>query len=292
MQTIQLFNWKLNSIQNILKTIYHQGYDTILINPIQTIKIENKSHWYLSYQPTSFTIGNEYGTKEDLINLCQEANKYHLDIHVEILSNTLPSLNNFNFTLNPDADYMLLMNPNYHKENFIKDYENRFEAINYSLGIPTLNYFNPDINNIVFQYLVELHQCGVKGFNFCGAKHIGLPNDKVFFFQDIKEFIHDNHLYICGDFVGGNKPWRDEFSHYLDLYTTPSNEITDNNKRNLYIENPNIYYHHQHSNLEETYCYLIENNPKVVLYNRNNQDILLTSSSIKTSITKKKIKRK
>ena len=40
------------------------------------------------------------------------------------------------------------------------------------------------LQNIIFEYLKELRDCGVKGLRFDAAKHIGLPNDGVDFFKN------------------------------------------------------------------------------------------------------------
>ena len=76
MRILHLFNWHLNDINKVLEEVSNQGFDAIQINPIQPLKEDGYDHWWMSYQPCDFSIGNQYGTKEELINLCNNARNY------------------------------------------------------------------------------------------------------------------------------------------------------------------------------------------------------------------------
>ena len=61
-----------------------QGFDAIQISPIQPLKEEGQIPWYLLYQPINFSIGNQYGSREELIKLCKESKENNIKI-IEIL---------------------------------------------------------------------------------------------------------------------------------------------------------------------------------------------------------------
>src|SRR5574344_778549 len=87
MRIIHMFNWDLNTVNDNLRLIKYQNFDAIQINPIQPLKEDGKNLWWLSYQPCGFRIGNQYGSKEDLIDLCRNAKKYDLKIIGDVICN-------------------------------------------------------------------------------------------------------------------------------------------------------------------------------------------------------------
>ena len=64
---LHMLQWNLNDIIKELPTIKDCGYTSIQISPVQRCK--DGDEWWCLYQPLGFTIGNRYGSKEDLINL-------------------------------------------------------------------------------------------------------------------------------------------------------------------------------------------------------------------------------
>ena len=108
MRIVHLLNWDLKSIEKILSEIKEQGFDAVQINPMQPFKEEDQFHWWSSYQPLGFRIGNRFGTKEDLISLCTKANSLEVDIIVDVVANhTANKGANDELTPHPDVDKIL-----------------------------------------------------------------------------------------------------------------------------------------------------------------------------------------
>lgn len=87
MRIISCFNWKLEDIAKNYKLIHEQGFDAVQINPIQPLKEDGIKEWWMSYQPVDFKIGNVFGTKEDLINLCRKCNEIGLRVYADAVIN-------------------------------------------------------------------------------------------------------------------------------------------------------------------------------------------------------------
>lgn len=70
----------------------------------------------------------------------------------------------------------------YHAAGFneIKDYNDRLQCTTGQMGgLPDVNTENPDFQFYYMQYVNDLIACGVRGFRYDTAKHIGLPSDPV-----------------------------------------------------------------------------------------------------------------
>lgn len=97
---LQAWCWSFNTIRENLPAIAEAGYTHVQTPPAQLCvtqtkgdkgggnQLYGKGRWYYHYQPTDWKIGNyQVGTKEDLIALCQEAEKYGVKIMVDVLPN-------------------------------------------------------------------------------------------------------------------------------------------------------------------------------------------------------------
>ena len=243
MRIVHLLNWDLKSIEKILLEIKEQGFDAIQINPMQPFKEEDKFYWWSSYQPLDFKIGNRFGTKDDLISLCSKANKLDLNIIVDVVANHMANKSGDDeLTPHDSVAEKLLENEEFWKKKIrLSDGENRYEAVNYLIGLPGLDYKNIMLRKIVLDFLKELKECGVKGFRFDAAKHIGLPRDGVIFFDEVKEFINEEKLFAYGEFLSGNKSWQEEFAIYLPVLTHYSSKLDDLRDEVTFIESHDTY---------------------------------------------------
>lgn len=267
MKIIQLLNWKLESIERELENIKEQGFDAIQINPMQPFKEEKTFHWWSSYQPLGFKIGNMFGTKEDLKRLCDKAKEYDIDIIVDVVLNHVANKDDKNPCLPSErVDKEILDRKDFFKTHLMmKNGDDRFEATVKNIGLPGLNLDNKDLQNIIFRYLYELKSCGVKGIRFDAAKHIGLPKDGVNFFKRLKMFMILNNMYGYGEFLGGNKEWRDELSKYISVLCPYDSKLSNDNKKIAFYESHDTYLNFDHSDListrelcEEDYIYIYE----------------------------------
>ncbi len=243
MKVIQLLNWKLESIEKELENIKKQGFDAIQINPMQPFKEEKEFKWWSSYQPLGFRIGNMYGDKTDLISLCNKAKKYDLDIIVDVV---------LNHTANKSAtepckphetvDKILRENNSFWKPaRMVNNWGNRYEEVTYCIGLPGLDLNNKELQTIIFSYLEELRKCGVSGFRFDAAKHIGLPSDGVDFFKKVKYYLLKNKLYGYGEFLGGDLYWRNEMSKYIGVHMSQGSTISKMNRAVMFNESHDTY---------------------------------------------------
>ena len=250
MKIIQLLNWKLETIEEELENIKKQGFDAIQINPMQPFKEEDIFRWWSSYQPLGLRIGNMFGSKEDLKRLCKKAKEYNLDIIVDVvLNHTANQSGEKPFTPHQNVDKELLENNLFWKEQkMIRNGDDRFDATSAAIGLPGLDLGNPQLQEIIFRFLKELKNCGVKGLRFDAAKHIGLPRDGVDFFIKVRRFMLLNNMYGYGEFLGGHKEWRDEMAKLLMVLAPAGTSLEEINKLVAFIESHDTYLNTDHWN--------------------------------------------
>ena len=243
MRIVHLLNWDLKSIESILEDIKKQGFDGIQINPMQPYKEEKDFHWWSSYQPLGFRIGNRFGDKEALTSLCKKANELGINIIVDVVLNHTANLSGEeNLVPHYNVDDELTGNPAFWKKReMLINGDIREDAVKKNIGLPGLDLSNPDLVKIVFRYLDELKECGVKGFRFDAAKHIGLPNDGVDFFSLVRHYLKDNKLFGYGEFLGGYPSWQEEFATYIPILTHFTSNIKDRNKHYTFIESHDTF---------------------------------------------------
>jgi len=186
MRILQCLNWNIKDIEENLDKIAEQGFDTIQINPVQPLKEDNKDNWWLSYQPCGFSIGNQYGSKEDLIKLCEMAGVYNIKIIVDVILTHMAQEKEM--IPHPRVDQKLTDNQYFWREKKNLqgdwDYNNRYNVTHYCAGnLPGLNLYNWDLQDMISDFLNELTDCGVAGFRIDSGKSIPLPSD---YFENTK----------------------------------------------------------------------------------------------------------
>lgn len=270
MKIIQLLNWKLETIEKELSNIKNQGFDAIQINPMQPFKEEKEFKWWSSYQPLGFRIGNMFGTKEDLKRLCEKAKIYDLDIIVDVvLNHTANKGAEENWLPHPSVDKELLNKDSFWKTSIpMKNGDDRWEATNYSMGLPGLDLSNEALQEIIFNYLKELKKCGVKGLRFDAAKHIGLPKDGVDFFKKVRRFMLLNNMYGYGEFLGGTKQWRDEMAKLLMVLAPRGTTIQNINKLITFFESHDTYLNINDENQEHFHTRNLTNHDLIYIYKK------------------------
>lgn len=181
MRILHLLQMNMNEISKIIPDIKSQGFDAVQISPVQPLKEDRDGEWYMLFQPIGFRIGNYYGSKEDLVNLCKIANENDIRIIVDVVCNHMANLDqNHELTPHPNVDNCLKENPDFWKEQKpIQNWENRDEVIHYCMNLPGLNLANKQLQEIILNFLIELAECGVGGFRFDAAKQIALPNEVI-----------------------------------------------------------------------------------------------------------------
>lgn len=188
---LHAWSWSFNAIRENLADISAAGFTIVQTSPAQQCVTETRGdkgggpelfghgRWYYHYQPTDWKIGNyQLGTRDELAALCDEARKYGIRIIVDVLPNHT-SVDDTR--VSDDLDAAVGGHQNlYHAAGFtaITDYNDRLQCTTGEMGgLPDVNTENPDFQYYYMTYVNDLLKCGVRGFRYDTAKHIGLPSD-------------------------------------------------------------------------------------------------------------------
>lgn len=217
MKVLHLLQWNIKNIIQKLDKIKEQGFDTIQISPLQGTKENNMDFWVL-YQPTNFKIGNpQIGNKEDLINLCEKANKIGIKVIVDVV---------FRHTANDNIDWLKpneCIDSELKREDFflkvdnITNFQDRWQCVNLANNLPLLNYRHKEVQDIQIRYLSELKECGVSGFRIDMAKHFALPCEGCNYFERV--FFPFNDLIIYGEVLDASREVVDIYSKIMLVAT-------------------------------------------------------------------------
>ncbi|MBR0137655.1 MAG: hypothetical protein IJM15_04530 [Erysipelotrichaceae bacterium] len=196
--TLHAFNWTYNEIRENLESIANAGFKNILTMPVQQPKAAGSS-WWAFYQPLSFSIADNSatGTKDDLIALCEEADKYGICILADIVINHMATTDDEG--KEEDGTPMVYAG--------VRDYEpliydNRNEDVSgigvtfhhnksasgsgaetqyYPYGnLPDLDTSNEYVQTRVLALLKECIDVGIDGFRFDAAKHVETSKDPAY----------------------------------------------------------------------------------------------------------------
>ena len=166
---LHCFDWKYNDIKAELPNIAKAGFTSVQTSPVQTP--DPLGQWYGLYLPREFKCtSGPLGTRDDLKNLCSEADNYGIKIVCDVVANHLTGDHaNIQDDLK-DGQY-------WHKEFDVSDWNDRYQITNGKIGMADLNTGHSHVQTVVFNYLQDLKSIGVDGFRFDAAKHIGLPSE-------------------------------------------------------------------------------------------------------------------
>lgn len=239
---LHMFQWQLKDIKKNLALIKEQGFNIIQISPIQPLK-EYSYIWWTLYQPIAFTIGNDWiGSKDDLIDLCNEAKKYDIKIIADVICNHMASDNHNNLLPNSQISPDILNNKDFWKEpKMVNNWNDRWQIVNYSMGLPGLNTNNHELQDIIIKFLNELIDCGIDGFRFDAGKHIALPEEGCDFFSRVLDNLKNkDKLFNYAEVIFCSKIIIDAYSKYLKVLT--SSFGSDKDKLITFVESHDSYY--------------------------------------------------
>lgn len=237
MRVMHAFCWRLKDIKDNLGTIKEQGFDAIQTSPLQPTKQDGNVPWWMFYQITDFKIGNQIGSKQDLIDLCKKANKLGIRIIVDVVGNNVAGLNNGE--IYPHERLKLPLN--YYKPfNRVQNWEDRNDYINNSIGIPCLNTRLHEVQDLIFNYIDELISCGVKGVRMDATKHIALPSEGSDFWINFRERFSNKDLYSYGEVIFEDHRVIDEYMQYINVLTEMSH--WDKNKLVTFIDSHDLHH--------------------------------------------------
>ena len=175
--------WSFNTIKNNMKNIVDAGYTSIQTSPINEVKVGNggdlkfTEQWWYHYQPTDYKIGNyQLGSEAEFKAMCDEADKYGVNIIVDVVANHCTS------DYNAISSNIKNISNAFHYNGTIqdKDYDdgNRWAITQKNLmGLIDNNTANSAVQNYIKQFLVKSVQLGADGFRYDAAKHIELPDE-------------------------------------------------------------------------------------------------------------------
>ncbi|MDD5794257.1 MAG: alpha-amylase family glycosyl hydrolase [Clostridiales bacterium] len=189
---LHAWNWSFNNIRKNMKEIAEAGYNTIQTSPAQACRLgetwkkadleqtNDKPTWYYLYQPTYFTLGNDYlGTAEEFKAMCETAHKYGVKIIVDVVANHLANCGSEN---KDKVDTELYDEAR--KCSGLDD-PNRITGSDWKvrdkvtqgccIGMPDIDTKSKTAQNKIGSYLQECVKNGADGFRFDAVKSIELP---------------------------------------------------------------------------------------------------------------------
>lgn len=250
------FCWKYSDITANLASIKESSFKSIQISPVQQPK-NGGATWWSFYQPLSFSIADNstLGSKAELKELCDEADKYGISIIADIVFNHLANIDDNHFesdgtpTVSPDVEAYepeIYANRNASGENMTFHHNKNATGSGavtqyYAWGnLPDLNTANPLVQQRSLALLKECIDVGIDGFRLDAAKHIETPTDPQYasdFFPNVinaaKDYYKSKYankdLYVYGEILDDPDGGRtlDDYLPYID--------ITDNKVKSSYV---------------------------------------------------------
>ncbi|MBQ4105643.1 MAG: starch-binding protein [Clostridia bacterium] len=209
--------------------------------------------WWMFYQPAGFQLNesedNALGTKAEYVKMCEEAHKLGLKVIADAVINHMGTdddhIGEYTNTSTDPMDHVnsraaefepeLLAAKAFHspwvnmtyKENYwdgYSDYDIEEDLTQHcTSGLPDLATETQLVQDVIYEYFVELVEAGTDGFRFDAAKHIETKHDTYFAsdfwentllklranYPDVENFAYGEILNKCGD----GRP----FSEYTEL---------------------------------------------------------------------------
>lgn len=211
---LQCWNWSYANLKKEIPKVASQGFSVVQISPPNEIKEGTKGHtvvegnddkngWWMFYQPAGFQINestdNALGTKEELIDMVEEAHKYGVRVIADAVINHMGTCNNESSitSTNPmdhltpkaaDFEEEIVTNKLFHSPwknmQYLEDpnkysrYDSTYDLTrNCTSRLPDLKTEDSRVQKAIYDYLEELVDAGIDGFRFDAAKHIETPTD-------------------------------------------------------------------------------------------------------------------
>ena len=175
---LHCFDWSFNQIKEELPNIAAAGFTSVQTSPSQGNAASN-AEWYFAYQPRDFVFADGgLGTKQDLKNLCAEAEKYGIKVIVDVVANHLNGSMSYVANRWHNDEY-------WHTHGKNISYNNRWQITHGEIGMRDINSEHATVYNAVRDYVDELKSYGVDGIRWDAAKHIGLPSEDCEFWSAV-----------------------------------------------------------------------------------------------------------
>ena len=266
-RVIHMYNWETKEIINRVQRIANQGFTAIQIPTVQPFKNSYKDKWYWQYQPLSFDIGNEFGSKEELINLCNKAHEYGLKIIVDVILTHMAGDDYGNIIPHPSVDKKLVESDIWKSFDRIYNWNDRYEVITKSHGMPTIQLAKPKAQEFALDFINRLRQCGVDGLRLDSGKSIALPEEGNDFLTKLPK-----DMFIYAEVIFESKELIDKYCQYVNVLT--SSYGSDRNRMVTFIDSHDLQYefkvtsHYTDDVIKREYDILCGNFPNTLFYVR------------------------
>lgn len=285
---LHVFLWHMSAIMDNLEDIKNSGWNSILLTPVQPSKDETRSEWYMRYQPTGLTIGNKYGSKEQLIELCKRAHDLKLNVYVDtIITHFGNKSKEEELIAHENVDTRLVNNSHFWRDKKYIDYNDRYSVTHHCNGLASVITENYDYQDLVINFLNEMIDCGVDGIRLDSAKMIALPEED--FNEQRNEFfirVLNNvkkPLYVFGEVIFETKRLINMYEKYIDVLTEFNAERSyelNKSKTILFIESHDTYNddnigytsNWKTETVVDNYKYLARDFEKVLFYSRPHEN--------------------
>ena len=220
---LHAWNWSFDTIKSRLPEIKEAGYTAVQTSPIQGNKedLMANSKWWILYQPTNFKIGNaQLGNREQFKSMCEEADKYGIDIIVDVVANHTGNRGGGTDAFYPATNVDSAIKDDssmWHEHVGVSDWNNRWQVTHWGIGLPDLNTANWKLQNMVIEFLNDAIACGADGFRFDAAKHIELPDDDggSDFWPRVLGALNKDDLFIYGEVLQGGADRINAYHTYM-----------------------------------------------------------------------------
>ena len=266
-RVIHMYNWKTKDTKNKVQEIANQGFTAIQIPTVQPFKNSYKDKWYWQYQPLSFDIGNEFGSKEELMNLCNKAHEYGLKIIVDVILTHMAGDDYGNIIPHPSVDKKLVESDIWKSFDRIYNWNDRYEVITKSHGMPTIQLAKPKAQEFALDFINRLKQCGVDGLRLDSGKSIALPEEGNDFLTKLPK-----DMFIYAEVIFESKELIDKYCQYVNVLT--SSYGSDRNRMVTFIDSHDLQYefkvtsHYTDDVIKREYDILCSNFPNTLFYVR------------------------
>jgi alpha-amylase len=186
---IQMFMYSWDSIAAECTTYMGPaGIDWVQVSPPQ--EHINGQQWWIHYQPVSYKIESNLGTRAQFANMVQKCNAAGVAVIVDAVINHMANSGGTGFAGSSFDKYdypgiygftdfhagLTADNPHFCSDS-ISDYGNAWQVVNCELGgLPDLATESTFVRTVVANYLNDLLSLGVAGFRVDAAKHFGSDN--------------------------------------------------------------------------------------------------------------------
>ena len=220
---LHCFDWTYNDIKAMLPQIAEAGFTSVQTSPAQPgvgyYEDKPSDIWYWLYQPLGYRISNDLkdnplGTKAELQALCDEAEKYGINVIVDVIANHLAGKHDY-------IDDEFKDDSLWHHYGPVNSWNDRWQVTHCEIGMPDIDTNNSFVQQKVEAYIRELKSIGVDGIRWDTAKHISLPSEGCNFWPTVT----DEGIYNYGEILRG--PDDSGNSDHLMLEYTKYMSVTD-----------------------------------------------------------------